>query len=71
MDKEFSGFTAGTLVHTEKGLVPIEQLKIGDKVLSKLADGSGELIYKSVKNTRVTESVLVKLLELSIAIIKK
>ncbi|MCG3878374.1 Hint domain-containing protein [Psychrobacter sp. Ps6] len=68
MDKEFSGFTAGTLVHTEKGLVPIEQLKIGDKVLSKLADGSGELIYKSVKNTRVTESVLVKLLELSIAI---
>ena len=30
-----SGFTAGTLVHTDKGLVPIDQLKIGDKVLSK------------------------------------
>ena len=29
MDKEFSGFTAGTLVHTETGLVPIEQLKVG------------------------------------------
>ena len=68
MNKDFSGFTAGTLVHTETGLVPIEQLKIGDKVLSKAANGLGELIYKAVTNTMVTESVLVKLLELSIAI---
>jgi hypothetical protein len=30
-----SGFVAGTLVHTDKGLVPIEQLKIGDLVLSR------------------------------------
>lgn len=33
------GLVAGTLVHTETGLVPIEQLKVGDKVLSKPADG--------------------------------
>lgn len=30
-----SGFVAGTLVHTDKGLVPIEQLKEGDLVLSR------------------------------------
>jgi hypothetical protein len=36
-----SGFVSGTLVHTDKGLVPIERLKIGDKVLSKAADGLG------------------------------
>ena len=46
-----SGFVGGTLVHTEEGLVPIEQLKIGDKVLSKAANGLGELIYKAVMNT--------------------
>ena len=54
MDKDFSGFTAGTLVHTETGLVPIEQLKIGDKVLSNAANGSGELIYKAITNTMIT-----------------
>ena len=30
-----SGFVAGTLVHTDKGLVPIQNLKVGDLVLSK------------------------------------
>ena len=30
-----SGFVAGTLVHTDKGLVPIQELKIGDKIISK------------------------------------
>lgn len=63
-----SGFTAGTLVHTNKGLVPIEQLKIGDKVLSKPADGSGELVYKAITNTMVTENISVWLLELSVAV---
>lgn len=29
-----SGFVAGTLVHTDKGLVPIQNLKVGDLVLS-------------------------------------
>jgi transcription-repair coupling factor (superfamily II helicase) len=43
-----SGFVAGTLVHTDKGLVPIEQLKVGDMVLSKHESGEGEQAYKSV-----------------------
>ncbi len=30
-----SGFTAGTLVHTKDGLVPIEKIKVGDLVLSR------------------------------------
>jgi hypothetical protein len=45
-----SGFVAGTLVHTDKGLVPIEQIKVGDLVLSKPENGEGELAYKSVVN---------------------
>lgn len=31
-----SGFVAGTLVHTDKGLVPIQDIKVGDRVLSSL-----------------------------------
>ena len=34
-----SCFVAGTLVHTDKGLVPIEQIKVGDLVLSRPEDG--------------------------------
>lgn len=30
-----NGFVAGTLVHTDQGLVPIQELKIGDRVLSR------------------------------------
>ncbi len=48
------GFVAGTLVHTDKGLVPIEQLKVGDSVLSK--PESAELTYKPVVNTFVYEN---------------
>lgn len=46
-----SGFVAGTLVHTDKGLVPIEQIKVGDKVLSKPENSEGEVAYKPVVNT--------------------
>lgn len=50
-----SGFTAGTLVHTDKGLVPIEQLKVGDMVLSRDEHNpDGELAYKKVLNTFVS-----------------
>ena len=55
-----TGFVAGTLVHTDKGLVPIEQLKIGDMVLSALENsiptpnGNLEAAYKPV--TRVFKS---------------
>ena len=30
-----TGFVAGTLVHTDKGLVPIQEIKVGDRVLSR------------------------------------
>ncbi len=49
-------FAAGTLVHTEQGLIPIEHIKVGDKVLSKNADGSGELVYKAVTKTMATHN---------------
>ncbi|MCL2021413.1 MAG: polymorphic toxin-type HINT domain-containing protein [Betaproteobacteria bacterium] len=41
-------FIAGTLVHTREGLVPIEQIKVGDWVLSKPESGEGEQTYKRV-----------------------
>ena len=53
-------FAAGVLVHTDKGLVPIEQLKVGDMVLSApedatpSADGKLETNYKPI--TQVFES---------------
>ncbi|MEC7120350.1 MAG: hypothetical protein VXW65_10660 [Pseudomonadota bacterium] len=46
-----TGFVAGTLVHTDKGLMPIEQLKVGDMVLSKPESGEGEVAYKRVLKT--------------------
>ena len=50
-----SGFVAGTLIHTDKGLVPIEQLEIGDMVLSRDEHNpDGELAYKKVLNTFVS-----------------
>ena len=44
-------FVAGTLVHTNEGLRPIEQIKVGDYVLSKPESGTGELSYKRVSRT--------------------
>ena len=41
MDKN-SGFVAGTLVHTDQGLVPIQDIKVGDLVLSKHENGESE-----------------------------
>jgi hypothetical protein len=49
--QDIGGFVAGTLVHTDKGLVPIEQIKVGDRVLSKPENGEGEVAYKPVVNT--------------------
>ena len=52
-----TGFVAGTLVHTDKGLVPIQELKVGDKVLSRDEHNpDGELAYKRVLNTFVSSS---------------
>ena len=43
-------FIAGTLVHTREGLKPIEQIQVGDDVLSKPENG-GEQTYKRVTKT--------------------
>lgn len=45
------GVVAGALIHTDKGLVPIEQIKVGDRVLAKPENDEGELAYKPVVNT--------------------
>ena len=45
-------FVAGTLVWTDKGQIPIEQIKVGDMVLSQ-PEAGGELAYKRVKETFV------------------
>ena len=46
-----SGFVAGTLIHTDKSLVPIQEIKVGDMVLSKPEGGVGEIEYKPVLST--------------------
>ena len=43
-------FAAGTLVHTRDGLKPIEQIQVGDYVLSK-PENDGELACKRVLQT--------------------
>lgn len=42
---------AGTLVHTTEGLKPIEEISVGDSVLSKSESGQGGLSYQSVVRT--------------------
>ena len=44
------GFVAGTLVHTGTGLVPIERVRAGDRVLSPV-DASGLHAYRQVLDT--------------------
>ncbi|SDC20598.1 hypothetical protein [Acinetobacter boissieri] len=51
-----TGFPAGTLVHTEQGWTPIQDIEVGDLVLSKPENGVGESIYKPVINTFVYEN---------------
>jgi hypothetical protein len=48
-------FVAGTLVWTDKGQIPIEQIKVGDMVLSK-PEAGGERAYKRVGETFVFEN---------------
>lgn len=51
LDHEPGCFVAGTLVHTKEGLKPIEQIQVGDWVLSKPESGEGEQAYKRVART--------------------
>lgn len=51
-----TGLVAGTLVHTDKGLVPIQDIKVGDlvlskPVLSKFESGRGGIEYQPVIST--------------------
>ena len=51
-------FVGGTLIHTDKGLVPIKDIKVGDMVLSRDQNNpDGELVYKPVVRTIITENV--------------
>lgn len=49
-----SGFAVGTLVHTDKGLISIQDIKVGDMVLSAPEDtiptpnGNLETAYKPI-----------------------
>lgn len=57
-----SGFVAGTLVHTDKGLVPIQNLNVGDLVLSMPKnsvpneDGSCNTAYKPITKIYKSET---------------
>lgn len=50
------GFAAGTLVHTDRGLVPIQNIRIGDMVLSRHKIDDKKLVYKRVTKTFITEN---------------
>jgi hypothetical protein len=43
-------FVAGTLVHTERGLLPIEHVRVGEMVLAQ-PEGSGERAFRRVTDT--------------------
>ena len=62
MHLDGGGFVAGTLVHTKNGLVPIEQIRVGDLVLSQ-PESKGELAYKRVVNTFVHDDKEIYLVE--------
>jgi uncharacterized protein YdaU (DUF1376 family) len=47
-------FVAGTPVHTENGWVPIEELRVGDLILSR-DDETGEEAYRPIAAVMVTE----------------
>ncbi|PJZ82982.1 hypothetical protein CH364_18610, partial [Leptospira harrisiae] len=51
-------FVAGTKIHTKEGLKNIEDIRVGDVVLSK-SDETGEVSYRKVVNTfiRQTEAI--------------
>ncbi len=58
-------FVAGTLVTTDKGKVPIQDIKVGDMVLSKPEYGTGEPVYKPVLKTFVHEDKEIWLVKLT------
>lgn len=57
-----NGFVAGTLVHTDRGLIPIQNIKVGDLVLSMTEDELGQYIYKAVTKTTKMKREIYRLL---------
>lgn len=56
-------FIAGTLIHTQHGLVAIETIKVGDKVLSR-DEKTGEQVYKPVLQTFIKHNI--EILEITV-----
>lgn len=54
-----TGFVAGTLVHTDKGFLPIQDIKIGDRVLSRSENNEKEIVYKSVLNVSSSLDIII------------
>lgn len=50
-----NGFVAGTLVHTDRGLVPIQNIRIGDMALSRHKIDDEKLAYKRVTKISKTD----------------
>ena len=53
IDGPIGGFVAGTLVHTNKGLVPIQDIKLGDLVLSRPENGAANAYRRVVKTFKI------------------
>lgn len=51
-----SGFVAGTFVMTDEDIVPIQNLKVGDLILSNSKDKNGEVEFKPVANIYIHEN---------------
>ena len=58
-------FMKGTLVETEEGWTPIDELKVGDLVMSRPENGIGEAVPKRVVNTFRYEDKEVVMLKFS------
>ncbi|WP_455027678.1 protein C- splicing region [Neisseria elongata] len=58
-------FMKGTLVETEEGWTPIDELKVGDLVMSRPENGIGEAVPKRVVNTFSYEDREVVMLKFS------
>jgi hypothetical protein len=57
-DLECNCFTAGTLILTDEGEKPIEEIKVGDKVLSRNEE-TGEQAYKEVTHLFCNEKEII------------